>query len=166
MAITPNEATQRLNTLGLIDLTKVAQATRVKIIRSQVDYEKIMTLMQNDIQEGLKKIKPEGFDEQLQKFAPIVNPSEETADQVEGLKADKEYKKFQETYDKVQGEYSELYTKIATENTYASNAPEFTEDDLLEIATALPAGEETELKDGNKVANHDILKAVVAVLFA
>jgi hypothetical protein len=156
MKLNLQEATQRLNILSVVPVAKLKQSTRIKIIRAQVELEKVNTAFQSDLQEGLKKLKPEGFDDRYQKYAEAIEGKDTDAakEQAEA----EGFEDFKAEYEKVDSEYRELYNKSFTEQRYSCNVPMFNDAELEDFANALPAGEALEVERPNIETKDNLIK--------
>jgi uncharacterized coiled-coil DUF342 family protein len=144
MKLTANEAQIRLNIIGLIPEGKISQSVRVKLIRAQVELDKVSKKVQEDVQEGLKKIKPEGFDENYQKFSEAIEGKD--TDTAREQAAQEGFDEFKAQYDKLNAEYQELYQNILSEVKVDVQLPKFNDADIENVAEALPT-------DGKQVVN-------------
>ena len=126
---------QRQTVLSLIPLHKAEKELRRKVIRAVIEYEKISKAYERDINEALDKLKPEGFDERLQKYAAAINPTDKNRE--EG------FAPFKEEYDRVLAEWRELDAEMSRENDYDLSAavPAFSDEDFEQMGEALSAGE-------------------------
>lgn len=154
MKISANEAGQKIDALALIPIWALKQATRVKVIRTQIAYEKVLTEYRNDVNEGLKKLKPEGFDEKLQKYG---NPAEYKGD------FDADFVAFKAEYESVEASLQELQQSAAKEVKYEVSAPTFSDADWEDIATARPSRGKTKVND-TEVDNDAVLHHLMCVL--
>jgi hypothetical protein len=164
MELTFNEAQVRSNILKFIPKNKVSQATRIKLIRYEVALEKLLKSVSDDVQEGIKKIKPEGFDERFQKYAEAIEGKD--TDLAKEQEQSEGYAEFKEEFEKVNSEFSELQKKFLQENKTETNIPAFTDDDLLDILQALPSGETVEVKQNEQdlnISNDEIVKSFVSI---
>lgn len=167
MKIKVNEASQKIGALNLIPLKSLTQATRVKVVRASIEYEKALEGYRKECDEGLKKLKPEGFDERAQKYAAALNPTADNREQAEKQRAEAGFDEFKAEFDKVDADHRELVKKIAEDVTYDANPPAFTDADFEDIAASLPSGATTQLtRDGEtvEVSNDQILGHIIATL--
>lgn len=134
---------QRLTALSLIPLHKAEKELRRKVIRAVIEYDKISEAYKRDINGALEKLKPEGFDERLQKYAAAINPTEENRKEADRQAADAGFAPFKEEYDHVLAEWRELDAEMSRENGYDLPAavPAFSDEDFEQIGEALSAGE-------------------------
>lgn len=134
---------QRLTALSLIPLHKAEKELRRKVIRAVIEYDKISEAYKRDINGALEKLKPEGFDERLQKYAAAINPTEENRKEADRQAADAGFAPFKEEYDHVLAEWRELDAEMSRENGYDLPAavPAFSDEDFEQMGEALSAGE-------------------------
>lgn len=154
MKISANEAGQKIDALALIPMWALKQSTRIKVIRTQIAYEKVITDYRNDVNEGLKKLKPEGFDEKLQKYG---NPTEYKGD------FDADFIAFKAEYESVEAALQELQQSAAKEVKYEVSVPAFSDADWEDIAAARPSDRKTEI-NGAEVENDALLHHLMCVL--
>jgi uncharacterized protein (UPF0335 family) len=162
MELTISELQTRLRVISFIPESKVSQSTRFKIIRYQVAVEKLLKEVQEDIQEAVKKIKPEGFDEKYQKYVEALEGKD--TDVAKEQAESEGFKEFKAEYDKVNGEFVKLSEDFNSEKR-SVDIPEFTDADLLDILSALPSGETTKAKVDNKeidISNDELAHTIVA----
>lgn len=167
MKTTANEAARKVGALNLIPLKNLSQATRVKVVRASIEYDKAVVDFRKECDEGLKKLKPEGFDEKMAKYAAALNPTADNREEAEKQKAEAGFETFKAEYDKVEADYRELISKLAEEPIYTANPPAFTDADFEDIAATLPSGAATTItRDGktSEVDNDSILGHVMAML--
>jgi hypothetical protein len=164
MKLTLNDAQIRLNIIGLIPMSAISQTVRIKLIRAQVELEKVARKVQEDVTEGLKKIKPEGFDERYAKYADAIEGKDTDAAkeqaQTEG------YTEFAAEYDKVNSEYQELYQNTVKDTKVDVQLPIFSDADLENVAQALPADGTSTIKQGDndrQIPNNAIIRSFVEV---
>lgn len=134
---------QRLTALSLIPLHKAEKELRRKVIRAVIEYEKISKAYEADLKEALDKLKPEGFDERLQKYAAAINPTDKNRDEADRQAADAGFVPFKEEYDRVLAEWRELDAEMSRENDYGLSdaVPAFSDEDFELMGEALSAGE-------------------------
>ena len=134
---------QRLTALSLIPLHKAEKELRRKVIRAVIEYDKISKAYKRDIDGALEKLKPEGFDERLQKYAAAINPTEENRKEADRQAADAGFGPFKEEYDHVLAEWRELDAEMSRENDYDLPAavPAFSDEEFEQMGEALSAGE-------------------------
>lgn len=134
---------QRQTALSLIPLHKAEKELRRKVIRAVIEYEKISKAYERDINEALDKLKPEGFDERLQKYAAAINPTDKNRDEADRQAADAGFTPFKEEYDRVLAEWRELDAEMSRENDYDLSAavPAFLDEEFEQMGEALSAGE-------------------------
>lgn len=154
MKISASEAIQKLDALSMIPRQELSQETRVKIIGAKVAYNNINTKFQEEVQECLKELKPEGFDEQLQKYG---NPADYKGD----FNAD--FNEYKEAYGKVEADLIELQQNLAKEAKYEVCTPKFSDADFVDIARVIPSGGKTMVRE-SEVPNDDILYYLMSVL--
>ncbi len=167
MKITANAASRKVGALNLIPLKNLSQATRVKVVRASIEYDKAVADFRKECDEGLKKLKPEGFDEKMAKYAAALNPTPDNREEADKQKAEEGFKEFKAEYDKVDADYRELISKLAEEPIYTANPPAFTDADFEDIAATLPSGDVTTItRDGqtSEVGNDSILAHIIAAL--
>ena len=145
-----NDIEIRSNVTAMIPKDSLKQTTRVKVVLNQTAYEKGIEKFRSDIEETLKRIKPEGFDEKLQKFS-LTTRLEDSLSADEKIEADKlrhdpDYAAFKEQLDKVESDYAEAQKKIIDENNYVVNERAYTDEELADIASVLPEGGKTVVK--------------------
>ena len=166
-----NDVQTKANITAMIPKAQLPQSTRVNVVLNQTAYEKTLDTFRGDLEDTLKRIKPEGFDEKLQKFYVTTKPESELTDEerkkCEELKADPEYADFKETLDKVNSDYAEAQKKVTEDNDYDVKERPYTESDLEAIATALPSGGTTTVKLNGKdtaVPNDELLHLILRYL--
>lgn len=167
MKITANEASRKIGALNLIPLKTLAQATRVKVVRASIEFEKAIESYRKECDEGLKKLKSEGFDERMQKYAAALNPTDENREQAEKQRAEEGFAEFKVEHDKVDSDYRELVKNLAEDAPYDVNPPAFSDADFEDIAASLPSGATTQMtRDGEtvEVPNDQILGHIIATL--
>lgn len=167
MRTTANEASRKVGALNLIPLKNLSQATRVKVIRASVEYDKVLGDYQKECEAVLNKLKPEEFDERMQKYAAALNPTADNREEAEKQRAEEGFKEFKAEYDKVDADYREIISKLAEEPIYTANPPSFTDADFEDIAKEYPSGGQTELvrnDDTKMVGNDEILANIIAIL--
>lgn len=167
MKITANAASRKVGALNLIPLKNLSQATRVKVIRASVEYDKVLGDYQKECEAVLNKLKPEEFDERVQKYAAALNPTADNLEEAEKQRAEEGFDEFKAEYDKVEADYRELISKLAEEPIYTANPPAFTDADFEDIAATLPSGDVTTItRDGqtSEVGNDSILAHIIAAL--
>lgn len=163
-----NDIEIRSNVTAMIPKENLKQSTRVKVVLNQTAYEKGIEKFRSDIEETLKRIKPEGFDEKLQKFHITTRPeselSEEEKKKAEELRNDPDYASFKEKLEKVDSDYAAAQKKIIEENDYKVKERAYTDDELSDIASALPEGGKTTVKvrgNDTPMNNGEILHLVM-----
>lgn len=158
----------RSNVTAMIPKENLKQTTRVKVVLNQTAYEKGMEKFRSDIEETLKRIKPEGFDDKFKKFQLTTKIASEMTEEelnlADELRKDAEYAAFKDALDKVESDYAEAQKKIIDENDYAVNERKYTDDELADIASVLPEGGKTVVRLQGKetpVSNGEILHLVM-----
>ncbi len=162
-----NDIIIRSRALGAIRKAELTSATRLKVVMNEIEYGRHIDAYVKDQQELLKKLKPEGFDEKGQKFAPVFKeykageqPTEEEKKKIEELKADPEYAQFCEINDRVTKEFNEACAKLADERDYDVAEQSFDDADLESITAALPSGEVAKV-NGVDIPADEVLAFIV-----
>ena len=163
-----NDVQTKGNITAMIPKENLPQSTRINVVLNQTAYEKALEKFKGDLDDTLKRIKPEGFDDKLQKFFVTTKLESELTDEekkkCEELKADPDYAEFKETMDKVNSDYSEAQKKIIEENDYDVKERAYSDADLEAIATVLPSGGTTTVKLNGKdtsVPNDELLHLIL-----
>lgn len=166
-----NEIDIRTRVTAMIPKEHLPQDVRVKTVLNQTSLEKAADKFREDIKDALEHIKPEGFDEELQKFNLTTRPeselSEEEKKKAEELRNDPDYASFKEKLEKVDSDYAEAQKKIIEENEYDVSLRPYTDADLAAIAGAIPSGSTTEIVVNGKkmsVPNDILLHDIIQVL--
>lgn len=166
-----NEVQTKANITAMIPKAQVPQSTRVNVVLNQTAYEKTLETFRSDLEATLKRIKPDGFDEKLQKFSVTTKPEsdlkEDELKKCEELKKDPEYPDFKTMLDKVNGDYAEAQKKINEENDYEVKERAYSDADLEAIASALPSGETTTVKlneNDTAIPNDELLHLILRYL--
>jgi Glu-tRNA(Gln) amidotransferase subunit E-like FAD-binding protein len=186
MKLSLQEANNRLTVLSFIPLHSLSHSVRVKIVRAQVALEKIPQQIDSDIQEATKKLKPEGFDDNMRKYMAALVPTADNEKEAEEQRNMEGFAEFKEVYDQVNAEYMELYNKTVADTRLEVTVPEITDADIEELATVFPSGKYCCIKKGSErvydltatevqklrakdkndecsfISNDDVLKAFIA----
>lgn len=166
-----NDVQTKANITAMIPKAQLPQSTRVNVVLNQTAYEKTLDAFRSDLEDTLKRIKPEGFDEKLQKFQVTTKLESELTDEerkkCEELKKEPDYAEFKETLDKVNSDYAEAQKKVVDDTEYEVKERAYTGADLEAIATALPSGGTTTVKLNGKdtaVPNDELLHMILRYL--
>ncbi len=141
-----DEALVRRDILALVPLAELDAAVRTTVTLDVVAYGSVARAFEEEMAEVLQKLKPEGFDERLEKFAAAVEKpatdeqlTEEQLRKIEELKADADFPAFREEYDKVTADYVAARRRAAETKEY--DVCEYPlRDHLPAIAAVLPVG--------------------------
>lgn len=166
------EIDARMFVLNLVPKEKLHQKTRVTVVINQAAYEKAINEYCADCESALKGLKPEGFDEKVNKyFLTTKDAATMTSDelkQAEELRKDAGYAEFKDTLDKVDSDYAKAQEKINEDSDYTVKERAFDDDDFVDFASALPSGEKTKFKRGDteKEISNDALLHTLMYYFA
>ena len=118
--MTLNELMIRQNFIGKVLLKdgneELGKNLKVKIMKIRIELSKIRKQFDEDVQEAIKGLTPDGFQE-------LSNKSDKT---------EEEQQKLKELTDKIQDEYTAFINSKGNEEV-TINLPELTEDDFVEI---------------------------------
>lgn len=137
------EAISRNWILSLIPTEGLDDNARTTIVLNQVAYDSAIAAFEEEQAEVVKKLKPEGFDEKMQRFALALGVREATTDEerkkAEELKEDPEFPAFKERYDEVDRRAVEARRKaLDTRELEVCEYP--LRDALPAISRVLPVG--------------------------
>lgn len=122
----------------------ISKDLKVKIMAMRIEYSKVRKQFDEDIQEFIKGVTPEGFVE-------LQNKQDKT---------EEEQKKLAEMIDKINVEYNAYINKISSEECNVKNE-KLTEDDFNEIVAVMPE-DDIEI-NGQKIPIADYLEVLHAL---
>ena len=122
----------------------ISKDLKVKIMAMRIEYSKVRKQFDEDIQEFIKGVTPEGFVE-------LQNKQDKT---------EEEQKKLAEMIDKINVEYNAYINKISSEECNVKNE-KLTEDDFNEIVAVMP-DDDIEI-NGQKIPIADYLEVLHAL---
>lgn len=122
----------------------ISKDLKVKIMAMRIEYSKVRKQFDEDIQEFIKGVTPEGFVE-------LQNKQDKT---------EEEQKKLAEMIDKINVEYNAYINKISSDECNVKNE-KLTEDDFNEIVAVMPE-DDIEI-NGQKIPIADYLEVLHAL---
>lgn len=145
MIMTTNEVLAKQNFITKVMFKNgedsLSKDLKVKIMAMRIEYSKIRKAFDEDVQEFVKNVTPEGFQELQQKID----------------KTEEEAQRLQEMVDTINSEYNTYITTRGQEEVNITNKS-FTEDEYNEIV-AVNAGDDVEI-NGQTVPSADFLEII------
>lgn len=168
MELTIYEIKFRINLLKLIPLKAVSQSTRISVVNNLVALGRKVKEFDENVAEGLDKLKTPEFKKKLDKYSWTVNPEEKDKEKLEKLSNDEDYNNFKKEYEEVQKDFMEMQHKMALSNKY--NVTEFipfTRNELEDIGKVFPSEETTIVNNpegSQKVSNDEIVYLIIDLM--